>query len=191
MRMIFLGPPGAGKGTQAARVAEMFQIPHISTGDILRHHVAEQTPLGQQAKTYMDQGDLVPDELILDMVRHRLEQADAHRGWILDGFPRNVAQALFVEQLLSSMVNGIPQSIQGTDLQVINLDAPDDVVVKRLLARGRKDDTEETIRHRLQVYREQTAPLIEFYHNRDQLSYVNGSLSMDEVTVQLKQAVAV
>jgi adenylate kinase len=191
MQMIFLGPPGAGKGTQAARVAEMFQIPHISTGDILRHHVAEQTPLGQQAKTYMDHGDLVPDELILDMVKHRLEQADASQGWILDGFPRNVAQALFVEQLLSSTLNGTSQASQGTGLQVINLDAPDEVVVERLLARGRKDDTEETIRHRLQVYREQTAPLIEFYHNRDQLSYINGSLSMDEVTAQLKQAVTI
>lgn len=191
MRMIFLGPPGAGKGTQAARVAEMFKIPHISTGDILRHHVVEQTLLGQQAQTYMDEGDLVPDELILDMVKHRLEQTDASRGWILDGFPRNVAQALFVEKLLSSPPHRSTLQSAGDPLQVINLDAPDDVVVERLLARGRKDDTEETIRHRLQVYREQTAPLIEFYRTRDQLNYVNGSLSMDEVTVQLKQAIAV
>jgi adenylate kinase len=189
--MIFLGPPGAGKGTQAARVAEMFKIPHISTGDILRHHVVEQTLLGQQAQTYMDEGDLVPDELILDMVKHRLEQTDASRGWILDGFPRNVAQALFVEKLLSSPPHRSTLQSAGDPLQVINLDAPDDVVVERLLARGRKDDTEETIRHRLQVYREQTAPLIEFYRTRDQLNYVNGSLSMDEVTVQLKQAIAV
>ncbi|MGB3403771.1 MAG: adenylate kinase [Microcoleaceae cyanobacterium] len=190
MRFIFLGPPGAGKGTQAIRVAEMLAIPHISTGDILRQHVAEQTPLGVEAKLYMDKGELVPDQLILDMVKYRLEQADTSRGWILDGFPRNVPQAIFVEQLLSSAESS-SQGSKGTDLQVINLDAPDDVVVERLLARGRRDDNEETIRRRLQVYREQTAPLIEFYQERDQLSYIDGSLSMDEVTVELKQAVAV
>ncbi len=182
MRMIFIGPPGAGKGTQAIRVAEMLHIPHISTGDILRNHVAEQTLLGQQAKVYMDRGELVPDQLILDMVKDRLAQADTSRGWILDGFPRNVPQAIFVEQLLSS-------TSAGDSLKVINLDAPDDEVVKRLLARGRRDDTEDTIRRRLQVYREQTAPLIEFYHSREQLSQIDGSLSMDEVTAQLKQTV--
>lgn len=190
MRMIFLGPPGAGKGTQAARIAEMLQIPHISTGDILRLHVADRTPLGIEAKLYMDKGELVPDQLILDMVKSRLEQADTSNGWILDGFPRNVPQAIFVEQLLSSTSES-SQGSKGTGLQVINLDAPDEVVVERLLARGRRDDNEETIRRRLQVYREETAPLIEFYHDRDQLSYINGSLSMDEVTVQLQQAVAV
>ncbi len=190
MRMIFLGPPGAGKGTQAAIIAEMLTIPHISTGDILRQHVAEQTALGTEAKRYMDQGELVPDQLILDMVKYRLDQADTTQGWILDGFPRNVPQAIFVEQLLQGADSSSQGSI-GTGLQVINLDAPDDVVVKRLLARGRRDDNEETIRRRLQVYREQTAPLIEFYQERDQLSYIDGSLSMDEVTVELKQAVAV
>ncbi|MGB3533942.1 MAG: adenylate kinase [Microcoleaceae cyanobacterium] len=183
MRFIFIGPPGAGKGTQAIRVAEMLQIPHISTGDILRQHVSEQTSLGQQAKVYMDRGELVPDQLILDMVQYRLEQADTSRGWILDGFPRNVPQAIFVEKLLSST------STEGA-LKVINLDAPDDEVVKRLLARGRRDDTEDTIRRRLQVYREQTTPLIEFYNSRQQLCQIDGSLSMDEVTTQLKQAVA-
>ncbi len=187
IRLIFLGPPGAGKGTQAVHLAETLGIPHISTGDILRDHVARKTSLGQQAKTYMDQGDLVPDQLILDMVKDRLAQPDAEGGWILDGFPRNVAQATFVEQ----QVLQITTSTEKAHFHVINLDSPDEVVVERLLARGRKDDTEATIRHRLQVYREQTAPLIEFYQDRNQLSYINGSLSVDEVKAQLKQAVAV
>ncbi len=193
IQVIFLGPPGAGKGTQAARLAEWLTIPHISTGDILRHHVAEKTDLGQAAKAYMDQGDLVPDQLILDMVQDRLNQSDAEEGWILDGFPRNVSQATFVEQqVLSSTLPDTGEGDLGiSQLQVINLDVPDQVLVERLLARGRQDDTEVTIRHRLQVYRDQTAPLIEFYQGRNQLSHVNGNLSMDEVTAQLKQAVAI
>lgn len=189
MRLIFLGPPGVGKGTQAARLAALCKIPHISTGEILRDHVAHQTPLGQKAKAYMDLGDLVPDQLIVDMVLHRLEQPDAHVGWILDGFPRNVSQATFVEKeiLAKPQTEPSPVGEQNGKVYVINLEVPDEVLVKRLLARGREDDHEETIRHRLQVYREQTAPLIEFYHQRDQLKRVNGDLPMDEVTTELKK----
>jgi adenylate kinase len=185
-QVIFLGPPGSGKGTQAARLAEILQIPHISTGEILRSNVSQETPLGQKAKAYMDRGDLVPDQLVLDMVEERLKEPDTQQGWILDGFPRTVSQAHFVaEKLLDSEGNS-----SEAELQAINLDVPDDVLVERLLARGRQDDNEETIRRRLHVYREQTAPLIEFYRDRGQLHDVDGHRGMDEVTAHLAGVVA-
>ena len=180
-RLIFLGPPGAGKGTQAQVLANLLQIPHISTGDILRDNVARQTDLGQKAQSYMDQGELVPDQLILDMIQARLSQEDASSGWILDGFPRNVAQAVFLDELLTKM--GLSYD------RVISLEVPDEVLVERLLRRLRKDDTEEVIRHRLAVYHEQTAPLISFYRDRQQLVSVNGHQSMEAVTNALQAAV--
>jgi adenylate kinase len=184
-RLIFLGPPGAGKGTQAHKLAEICEIPHISTGDMLRSNVAQKTPLGQKAQAFMDKGELVPDGLILDMMRERLSQADAKAGWILDGFPRNVSQASFLDALLEEMA-------QVYD-RVVNLEVPDQVLVARMLSRGlkegRKDDNEETIRRRLEVYRQQTAPLIDFYSERQQLVSVNGNLSMELVTAQLKQVI--
>ncbi|MDB9539360.1 adenylate kinase [Anabaenopsis tanganyikae CS-531] len=177
-RLIFLGPPGSGKGTQAQVLAADLNIPHISTGDILRQAMQEQTPLGIKAQGYVNQGDLVPDQLVQDLVQERFVQPDVTSGWILDGFPRKVTQAVFLEQLLA-------QTHQG-DQRVVNLDAPDDVVVARLLARGRKDDTEEVIRHRLDVYRSQTAPLIDYYRDRQKLVTVNGHQSQEEVTEQLR-----
>lgn len=183
VQLVFLGPPGAGKGTQASVIAESYGIPHISTGEILRAHVAQETELGKQAKIYMERGDLVPDQLILDMVEQRLNAADAQQGWLLDGFPRTVSQAEFVDQLLEKTGNA--------KLQVLNLDVADTVLISRLLARGRQDDTEETIRNRLQVYRQQTAPLIEFYQQRQQLVTLNGDQSIDDVTANLKQAITV
>lgn len=188
MRLIFLGPPGAGKGTQAAIIATGFGIPHISTGEILRTHVSEQTDLGQKAKVYMDQGELVPDQLILDMVEHRLGESDAQNGWILDGFPRNISQADFIAALVLKGDGEAKNS--GGELKVINLDVPDEILVQRLLARGRQDDHEEIIRHRLQVYREQTAPLIDYYGQRNQLQSLNGNRSLDEITQELKQIVS-
>jgi adenylate kinase len=181
-RLIFLGPPGAGKGTQAALVAEVLGIPHISTGEILRSAVSQQTDLGVKAKGYMDRGELVPDQLILDMVRDRLTQPDTTNGWILDGFPRNVPQAEFLDLLLK----GINQSYT----HVVNLDVPDEILVARLLSRGRADDNEAVIRNRLHVYREQTAPLIDFYQNRHHLVSVDGNQAIDLVTRSLKQIVA-
>lgn len=179
MRVILLGPPGAGKGTQAAELSQRENIPHISTGDILRQHVANATSLGQKAKSYMDAGELVPDDLIVAMIRARLMQEDAkQRGWILDGFPRNVHQASFLEELLSEIE-------QPFDFAV-NMEVPDETLVARLLERGRNDDTEETIRRRLQVYREQTAPVIDFYRQRDRLQSVDGDRSMSEVTQALQ-----
>jgi adenylate kinase len=181
-RLIFLGPPGAGKGTQAQTLAQHLHIPHISTGEILRQAMKEQTPLGIKAQSYVDSGELVPDQLVQDLVQERLEQPDAHSGWILDGFPRKVTQAAFLEELLE-------KTHQGGE-QVVNLDVPDEVVVERLLTRGRKDDTEEVIRRRLEVYRAETAPLIDYYRDRQKLLMVNGNQSLEEVTTKLQNVIA-
>ncbi|BAZ04001.1 adenylate kinase [Calothrix sp. NIES-3974] len=180
-RLIFLGPPGAGKGTQAKQLAQVMSIPHISTGDILRQALSEQTPLGIQAQSYMDQGELVPDQLVQEMVEERLAQTDAKGGWLLDGFPRTVKQAEFLEHLLHTKGEN--------EEKVINLDVPDDVVVERLIARGRKDDTEEVIRRRLQVYRQETAPLIDYYKQKGQLLSVNGNQSPEVVTEELHRLI--
>lgn len=180
-RLIFLGPPGAGKGTQAQTLAQDQGIPHISTGDILRTAVAEKTELGQKAQSYMDKGELVPDQLMLDLVRDRLGQNDVKTGWILDGFPRTVVQATFLDELL--------QDIQQTYDRVINIDAPDEVLVARLLGRGRKDDAEEVIRNRLAVYRKQTAPLIDFYGKRNQLAYINGDQPVAAVAAEIQRTI--
>ncbi|GAB1538123.1 adenylate kinase [Scytonema sp. NUACC21] len=181
-RLIFLGPPGAGKGTQAKALAQDWNIPHISTGDILRQAVQDQTPLGIKAQGYLDKGDLVPDQLIEDMVEERLGKSDTNSGWILDGFPRTVNQAVFLEHLL--------QKLDQHGKRVVNLEVPDDVVIARLLERGRKDDSEEVIRHRLEVYRSETAPLIDFYSNRNLLLSINGNQSLEEVTAELKTLIA-
>lgn len=185
-RLIFLGAPGAGKGTQAKILADSQGIPHISTGDILRSAVANQTSLGIKAKQYMDAGELVPDSLVIDLIRERLQQEDAQKGWILDGFPRNVPQAGFLEELLQELD-------QACD-KAINLDVPDEVVVDRLLKRGsesgRSDDNEATIRRRLEVYREQTAPLIDFYRQQNKLVAIDGNQNMEGVTAALQAVVA-
>jgi adenylate kinase len=181
-RLIFLGPPGAGKGTQAQALAEFLNIPHISTGEIFRQAIKEQTPLGTIAQSYLDQGELVPDELTQNLVKERLGQPDAQSGWILDGFPRNVSQAAFLEELLPT--------INQNDERVVNLDAPDEIVVARLLGRGRKDDREEVIRRRLEVYRDETAPLIDYYGDRQKLITVNGNQSPEEVSTELQKVIA-
>jgi adenylate kinase len=178
-RLIFLGPPGAGKGTQAQTLAHHWNIPHISTGEILRQAMRERSPLGIKAQSYVDRGELVPDQLVLDMMEERLSQADTQSGWILDGFPRNVSQARFLDELL--------QKLAEDNVGVVNLEVPDDVLIDRLKGRGRQDDTEEVIRRRLEVYREQTAPLIDFYSDREQLVSVNGNQSLEEVTAELKR----
>ena len=181
-RLIFLGPPGAGKGTQAKALAEHWNIPHISTGEILRQGLQEQTALGIKAQSYMDRGELVPDILVQEMVQERLNQPDAQHGWILDGFPRTVNQAVFLEELLVKL--------DQSGEMVVSLEVPDDVVVARLLARGRKDDSEDVIRRRLEVYRLETAPLINHYHERQKLLKVNGNQSLEEVTTEMESAIA-
>ena len=180
-RLIFLGPPGAGKGTQAAILAQACGIPHISTGEILREAIANQTELGQKAQGFVDRGELVPDSLILDLIRERLQQSDAQQGWILDGFPRNVSQAEFLSGLLTELN-------QNCDV-ALNLEVPDATLIERLLSRGRKDDNQETIRRRLEVYREQTAPVIDFYQKQGVLKSVDGNRSLEEVTAALKNAI--
>ena len=180
-RLIFLGPPGAGKGTQAQILSNDNHIPHVSTGDILRAAVAQETPLGKQAKDYMARGELVPDALILSLIQDRLSYEDTGNGWILDGFPRNINQAAFLEELLAELE-------QNADC-VLNLEVPDEVLVTRLLERKRKDDNESTIRRRLEVYHQDTVPLIDFYQQREILKTINGDRTMDEVSQQLREAI--
>lgn len=184
MRMIFMGPPGAGKGTQAAVVAERFGIPAISTGDIFRANVGEGTPLGVEAKKYMDAGEYVPDSVTNEMVRNRLAEADAAPGFLLDGYPRTLAQ---VEEL-DGMLAATGDSLDA----VVVLTVDTDELVARLLKRaetsGRSDDTEDVIRHRQDVYTEQTAPLIEVYRERGLLLEVDGLGEVDEVSARILSA---
>jgi adenylate kinase len=184
MRLIIMGPPGAGKGTQANVIAEGLSIPAISTGDIFRANVAEQTPLGLEAKRYMDAGEYVPDEITNAMVRARLAEDDAARGFLLDGYPRTVAQ---VDEL-DGMLQAAGTSIDA----VIHLTVDRDEVVQRLLRRaeleGRADDTEDVIRRRQEVYADQTAPLLEVYAGRELLVEVDGMGEVDEVTARVVAA---
>lgn len=150
-----LGPPGAGKGTQAASLAEKLGVPHISTGELFRHNIGAGTPLGVEAKKYLDAGDLVPDTLTNNLVDDRLNDADVADGFILDGFPRSVEQA---EELQSMLAR---RNLQLD--AVVEFRAPEDELVQRLQGRGRADDTEDVIRNRMKVYRDETAPLLNFY----------------------------
>ncbi len=180
IKVVFLGPPGAGKGTQAVRIAEKYNVPHISTGDILRAAVKEGTELGKVAKEYMDKGELVPDEIIIGIIRERLSQEDVKRnGFLLDGFPRTLPQAEALDKLLEEL--GMPLD------KVIYLNVDDEEIVKRLLARGRADDTEEIIRNRLKVYREQTAPLIDYYTAKGLLVEINGVGDINEITKKIEE----
>jgi adenylate kinase len=181
MRILLMGPPGAGKGTQAVVLAERLGVPHISTGDIFRANVAGGTPLGLEAKRYMDAGDYVPDSVTNDMVRDRLAQDDARNGFLLDGYPRTLAQVDELDQMLAA---------NGSSLdRVVELTADLDEVVGRLLNRaqeqGRADDTEEVIRRRLEVYTEQTAPLTAVYSQRDVLSQIDGMGAVNDVTLRI------
>lgn len=175
MRLLFIGPPGAGKGTQASRVAERLGIPHISTGDMFRHHVSSGTELGRQVDAIMKAGDYVPDEITVSMIRERTAQPDAEAGFILDGYPRTAGQVEALDGLIGA---------DGLDYVVV-FDVDEDALVSRLLARGRTDDTEETVRNRFRIYQEQTAPLLDIYRNRGLVVNVDGMGSMDEVTERI------
>ena len=182
MRLLIMGPPGAGKGTQAAMICEEFGIPHVSTGDLFRLNLTQGTALGQEAKKYMDAGEYVPDSVTNGMVRERLKDSDTQVGFLLDGYPRTVAQVAELDGMLSA---------KPLD-RVIELTAATDEVVKRLLGRaieqGRADDTEEVIRRRLEVYEEQTAPLTALYKSRGLLVQVDGLGSVDDVTARISAA---
>ena len=179
-RLLFLGPPVAGKGTQAQRLAESQGLLHLSTGDLLRAEVAAGTALGQEAEAVMARGELVSDALVLAIVRSRLE---AHSGgWLLDWFPRNVAQADALAQLLDEL---------GQQIELVVLMELDDaVLVQRLLARGRADDNEEVIRHRLEVYRQQTEPLIAYYRQRNLLAPVEAAGTVEEIGARIAAVLA-
>ena len=178
-RLLFLGPPGAGKGTQAQHLAESRGLLHLSTGDLLRGEVAAGTPLGQEAEAVMARGELVSDDLVLAIVRSRLEQqaAAGGGGWLLDGFPRNVVQA----DALGALLEELGQQIE----RVVLMELDDAVLVQRLLARGRADDNESVIRHRLEVYRQQTEPLIAYYRERDLLAPVEAAGSVDAIAERI------
>ncbi|GAB4378414.1 MAG: adenylate kinase [Calditrichia bacterium] len=209
MILILLGAPGVGKGTQAKRLTQEFGIAHISTGDILRTEVREQTELGRQAEAIIKKGELVPDDIILHMIENRLSQPDCKNGFILDGFPRTIPQAQGLDRLLEKL---------GIDhLKVIEIFVPDEIIIQRLSSRRicakcgadynlitnpppedgicricggriiqRNDDKEATIRNRLKVYRDQTAPLIEYYQNKGCLLRVDGTKSIDQVYEDIK-----
>ena len=179
MQLIILGPPGAGKGTQAKKIRDDYKIAHISTGDMLRAEVAKDSDIGQLAKTYMDKGDLVPDEVVLRIVEARLAQSDCQQGFILDGFPRTIPQADGLANILAKRTT--------KTIKVINLDVPDEVLMARMLSRGRADDTEETIKNRIKVYYDQTTPLIDYYKRLGVLIDVNGDQTIEDVFKSIRQ----
>jgi adenylate kinase len=172
VRILIVGPPGAGKGTQAAVLSAELGVPHISTGELFRAHVDDESELGRQVKKYLDSGALVPDELTNEMVLKRLTEDDCRAGFLLDGFPRTVSQARMLTDLLRDLDCELDT--------VLEFDASEDLVMQRLLARGRDDDTEDVIRHRQRVYREETAPLLDFYS--DLVVTVPAAGSVHEVT---------
>ena len=204
MNLVLMGPPGAGKGTQAIKIAEKYSIPHISTGDIFRANIKNNTELGQQAKKYMDQGLLVPDELVVDLVVDRVQKDDCEKGYVLDGFPRTIPQAEALDKALANMEQAIDYAI--------NVEVPDENIVNRMSGRRacvacgatyhivyaptkeenvcdhcqgelilREDDKPETVQKRLNVYHEQTQPLIDYYTKKGNLKEVDGTMDIEEV----------
>lgn len=179
--VVLMGAPGAGKGTQAKRLQSSLGLPQVATGDLFRANLKNQTELGKLARTYMDKGELVPNEVTIAMVRDRLSQSDCELGAILDGFPRTLAQAEALDELL--------KEFDAKIAVVPYIHVAQDVLVKRLAKRaeieGRADDNEETIRTRMQVYESETAPLLDYYENRGLLVKINGEQSIDEVSAEL------
>jgi adenylate kinase len=178
VRVVLLGPPGAGKGTQAVKLAEKLELPHLSTGDLFRENIGNGTELGLKAKSYLDAGDLVPSELTNELVDDRLSNPDTDAGFILDGYPRSVQQAQALHDMLER---------RRTELDtVLELRVPEDALFERLKARGRADDTDDVIHNRMNVYRDETAPLIEYYNH--ELKTVDAVGTVDEVFARALQA---
>lgn len=186
MRLVLLGPPGSGKGTQATRLKEYLQVPHISTGDLLRAEVAAGSPLGVQAKEVMARGDFVSDEILLGMLEERFARPDTATGFILDGYPRNQVQADALGELLKKL--GQPMDF------AVQLEVPTDLLVQRIAGRaaaeGRADDTPEVVRNRLDKYTSQTAPVIDYYRQHGQLTVIDGVGSLDDVFNRLIEALS-
>ncbi|MBI2880964.1 MAG: adenylate kinase [Candidatus Tectomicrobia bacterium] len=182
MRIILFGPPGSGKGTQAARLCKAWGLPQVSTGDMLREAVRGGTPTGRKAKEYMDRGALVPDEVMTRVVEERLSQADCAGGFLLDGFPRTLAQARALEESL----NKRGQAVDA----VVSLLVEEEEVVRRMAGRGRDDDSEKVIRNRLKVFRKETEPLTRFYRDRGKLLEVPGVGTVEEITERIQTALA-
>ena len=180
MRVVFLGPPGAGKGTQADRIADRFQLVHVATGDILRANVADGTPLGEVAQAYLDSGELVPDEVVVAMMLDRLTQPDCGHGFLLDGFPRSVAQARALDEHLAGLDTPLDAAI--------NLEVAEGELLQRLAGRGRADDNAQTIRNRLQVFVGSTRPLLDYYDERGVLFSVAAAGTVDEVSERILNA---
>jgi len=180
-RLLIVGPPGAGKGTQAVKIAEALKIPAISTGDIFRKNIKEETELGKEAKSYIDSGNLVPDSVTNNMVRARLDEGDVSNGFLLDGYPRSVEQA----HVLRDMLLDLGKSIDV----VLEIQVDEDEVVERMLKRAqeqhRTDDTEPVMRHRLEVYHQQTEPVATYYVDQDLLEVVDGRGTIDQVTERI------
>lgn len=212
MQLVLFGPPGAGKGTQAKFLSEFLNVPHISTGDILRENVKKGTELGMKAKSYMDKGELVPDKLLIDLIKDRLSQPDCRKGYLLDGFPRTIPQAKALDEILDDMNKGLDG--------VINVDVGPGELVRRLSGRRickscgasyhvvfnppkvkdvctacggelyqREDDKEEAIKNRLNVYLKQTQPVLDYYKKKDILIDIDGEKEIDEVTADIKTAI--
>ena len=187
MRVVLIGPPGAGKGTQAVRIAEHFGCGDVATGDIFRSNVAEGTALGRVAQAYMDRGDLVPDEVVIAMVMDRLAERDCNTGFVLDGFPRTVAQAEALDRRLAELETPLAAAL--------NFEVTEEELFRRLAGRSaalhRSDDTEQTIRHRLEVFAVKTRPLIDYYRHRGLLARVDAVGAIERVAARIDAALAV
>jgi adenylate kinase len=179
-RIIFLGPAGAGKGTQAQRLSERLGVPRISTGDMLREALHQGTPLGKAAEPYLERGELVPDHLLVNMILERTKNPDCARGYILDGFPRTLPQAEAMEQIAGKSAG---------EFVVLNLEVPREELLRRLSGRGREDDKDQAVEKRLQEYVDRTTPLVDYFSRRGQLHRVNGFRPMDEVSADLQRIV--